>query len=130
MPVTLAKIASNTASVTIRVGDDTVTIVYYPSRVTEKIFTQLQAFSSMDESNVTASFETLNEILAGKVQKDDEGKITIGQGLIKSWDVFEDERQRHMFPIDPRRFPDLPLPFRLQVLKAILGDIRPETIAP
>jgi hypothetical protein len=115
MGISLVKIAANIASVTLVVGDDTVTVAYYPGRVTEKVYSQLQAFSSLTNENVMAEFQHFNEMLAH---------------LIKEWDVYEDEEQTVMFPIDPARFSELPLSFRVQVLQAIMGDIRPETIAP
>lgn len=115
MPVTLSKIASNVASVALSIGDDTVTVVYYPGRVTEKIYAQLQAFTSLTNENVVEEFQHFNEMLAH---------------LIKSWDVFEDDEQTQMFPIEASRFSELPLAFRVQVLQGIMGDIRPETIAP
>jgi hypothetical protein len=113
MPVTLSKIASNTAHVTLRVGDDSVTVVYFPSRITEKIFTQLQAFSGMNEDTITEEFAAFNKMLAN---------------LIKSWDVYEDDAQTNMFPIDAERFAELPLAFRIQILQSIMGDFRPEAM--
>ena len=114
MPVSLAKIASNTASVTFQVGEDTVTIVYYPSRVTERTFAQLQAFSRMNEATMGSTFGDFNEMLAK---------------LIKSWDVYEDEEQQVMFPLDAERLSELPLVFRSEIMRAIMGDIRPEAFA-
>lgn len=130
MPLTLAKMTSNTASVTFIYGDDPVTVVYYPSRVTEKTLAQLQFFISASEDTLGQSFETLNEILAGKAITSD--RLTDQQrstGLVKSWDVYEDDAQSQMFPIDPSRFSDLPFDFRIKVLGAIIGDVRPEAIA-
>ena len=50
--------------------------------------------------------------------------------LIKSWDVYDDEAQTVMFPLDPKRLAELPLTFRIQVISAILKAIRPEEMAP
>ena len=120
MPVTLSQIADNTAKVTlqVRVGDDAtsdLTIVYYPSHITETTFANLQKFDSRDQSNLIDSFGSLNEVLAS---------------LIKSWDFFEDDAQLLMVPITPERLASLPIVFRMSVLSGIMGDIRPETIAP
>lgn len=118
MPVSLAKIANNTANVAIQVSEDpadVANITYYPGRVTERVFAALQSFGHLDENNIAAGFEEFNKTLAN---------------LIKSWDVFEDEAQTVMFPIDASRFTELPFAFRMDVVNAIMGDIRPETIAP
>jgi hypothetical protein len=115
MPVTFSKIASNTASVTLHIGEDTVTVVYFPGHITEKSIAQMQSFSTMDESSLAVGFAGFNEMLAH---------------LIKSWDVFEDDEQTVMFPLDPVRLAELPVGFRLDVITAIMGDIRPEVMAP
>src|SRR6266536_2385582 len=115
MPITLHKIANNTATVTIKWGEDTSTIVYYPGRVTEVVFARLNAFASMDMSTIEAGFSDYNKMLAN---------------LIQSWDLYEDEDEQVMFPIDPTRFPELPVGFRGEILQAIMGDLRPEGIAP
>ena len=114
MPLTLSQIASNTGSVTIHVGEETVTVVYYPGRVTEKAMAQMQAFSNMNESTLQASFAGFNEMLAR---------------LIKSWDVYEDDEKTVMFPPEPDRLAELPVMFRVQIINAIVEDIRPEAIA-
>src|SRR6266699_199883 len=115
MPLTLSQIAKNTASVTLHVDEETVTVVYFPGRVTEKAIAQMQSFATMDESSIVAGFAGFNEILAH---------------LIKSWDIFEDDEQTVMFPLDPKRLAELPVGFRLDVINAIMSDIRPETMAP
>lgn len=114
MPVTLAKIASNTASVTLHVGEDTVTIVYYPGRVTEKAIATLNAFGKMDTSRLEEDFSAFNHMLAH---------------LIKSWDVLEDDGET-MFPLEAKRLAELPVGFRMGVINAIMSDIRPEQMAP
>lgn len=114
MPVTLAKIAANTASVTLAVGAESVTITYYPGRVTEKTIALTQAMASMTGETMAASYARFNEALAG---------------LIQRWDVLEDDGAT-MFPLLPERLADLPVGFRIQVMSAILGDLRPEAPAP
>jgi hypothetical protein len=115
MPVSLPQIATNTASVSFRYGDDTVTITYYPGRYTEKMVGDVQAISKLDENTIVSGFSAFNETLAS---------------LIKDWDVYEDEAMTSKFPIDPTHFSELPLGFRMQIFGAISGDIRPEMIAP
>jgi hypothetical protein len=47
--------------------------------------------------------------------------------LIISWDIFEDEKQTEMFPMDDvERLKELPIMLRAQILYAIMGDFRPE----
>lgn len=116
MPINFAQIATNTAQLTIQVGEHPVTITYYPGHVTEKT---LSAFSGMsagsDVATMNAGFASFNHMLVH---------------LVQSWDVFEDEANTTMFPIDADRFADLPLGFRMQVFNAILENLRPEEIAP
>lgn len=117
MPITLSQIANNESSIVVTggvLGESVVNLVYYPGHVTEEVFSTLNAFSSMTNQNLLAGFASFNETLAS---------------LIKSWDVMEDDNVT-MFPIDPARFPKLPIAFRTQVMNAILGDIRPESLAP
>lgn len=114
MPVTLAQIAANTASVTFAVGNETVTIVYYPGRVTEKTIAQTEAMKTMTGETMEARYSAFNTALAG---------------LIQSWDVMEDDGVT-MWPLEPGRLAELPVGFRMQVIGAILGDLRPETAAP
>ncbi len=104
MPVTLSKMAANTASVTIPIGDDTLTIVYYPNAVTDNSVAQLDAGS-----------EAFNETMPK---------------IIKSWDVYEDEEQTTMLPIAPESFANMGYTYKLQIMQAIIEDIRPNTIAP
>jgi hypothetical protein len=118
MPISLRKIAANTAHVTFQAGetpDETVTIIYYPARVTEQFFTAFQVFQSVQDADVMAGFDDFNKALAG---------------IIQDWDVFEDDEQTQKFPLDPARFGELPIALRMQAYVAISGDIRPEAIAP
>lgn len=115
MPITLNKIANDTASVTINVGEDTCTIEYYPSRITEKTFKQLQQFQNVNNDTIESGFESFNEVLSS---------------LIKAWDVYEDDQQTILYPTTPDRLSELPIPFRSQVLQAIMEDMRPNSEAP
>lgn len=115
MPISVAKIAANTASVTLPWAGDTVTVSYYPGRVTEKALTVLNAFTNMNEKSLASDFEAFNVMLAN---------------LVKGWDVFEDDAETIMFPIEAARFPDLPFGFRMGIVQAIMVDIRPEALAP
>jgi hypothetical protein len=116
MALTLSKIANNTSTVTIAVDGEQLTITYYPSRVTEKTFAELQSFANMSETkDVAAGFASLNDILAR---------------LIKSWDLYEDDEQTVMYPLTAERLAELPIILRTQIIWAVMGDIRPEAIAP
>jgi len=131
MPITLSKIANNSAKVSFQYGEDEVTLEYYPGRVTERTFAQLQAFSNIEDfDDVMTGFAMLNELLAGKPL--DAEKSLMGEAqptaILKLWDVLNDDGT--MFPIRPDRLSELPIPFRFAVLKAIMGDIRPNEIAP
>jgi len=115
MPLNLTQIATNSASVTGHYAGESAVVIYYPSRITEKTYAQLQQIAAMDESTLAAGFSNLNDILAH---------------LMKEWDVFEDDEQTIMFPLKAERLAELPILFRMAVLQAILGDLRPEMIAP
>lgn len=120
MPISLAEMAADTRPVTFAADSkgNTVTLIYYPGRVTEKAISTLSAFSSMQEgaaaADISASFGNFNSMLTN---------------LIASWDVYEDEAQTVMFPLDAKRFAELPFSFRMAVLTAIMQDIRPEAAA-
>jgi len=123
MGITLAKLAANTASVTFMAtiededgnqSEEEVTVKYYPGRVTEKTIASLQGMAMSDETTILAGFASFNEALCS---------------LIKSWDVWDNPEQTVMFPIDPVRFAELPINFRVQVVNAIVGGIHPEAQA-
>lgn len=99
MPITLAKMAAATASITLAIGPDSVTIVYYPGRVSDS------AIAKMD-----ASADEFNQTLAS---------------LIQSWDIYADDEQTQLLPIDAEHLTELGRSFRLQIARAIVRDIRP-----
>jgi hypothetical protein len=135
MPITLSKIASNSASVSFQYGEDQVNLVYYPGRITERTYALLRDFTQISDANgVVDGLGRLNELLAGK-------PFEIGQALIdgkmpaeslpilKSWDVLQDDGVT-MYPIQSESLSLLPIEFRTAVIQAILGDIRPNRDAP
>jgi hypothetical protein len=118
MPITLAKIAANTADVTFAVGEDTVTVTYYPSKINDKVIASITLLEDKNQVDPTANAHALNDTL---------------QTLIKSWDVMDEveedgETKLVMFPIE--RVGELPFVFRTQVVAAIFEDIRPNVVAP
>lgn len=114
MPISLPQIANNSAVVRLTYNQDTIAVTYYPGRVTEKALVAAQAFGGTNAAEVLAGFVSFNEMLAT---------------LIKDWDVYEDEAQTVMFPIEAARFAELPFAFRMAVFNAIMEDFRPEALA-
>ena len=119
MPVSLGQIANKKASVKFLVNGDPdaeLNIEYNPGVLTEKVFKQLQRLqTSKDVDEAIEGFGSLNNILCK---------------LIMSWDAYEDEAQTTPIPITPERFEDLPIDFRMEVLSALMNDMRPEAAAP
>ena len=102
MPVTFQQIAENTASVTIPIKNlGTVTVEYYPNKITDKMAAEIQA-GNVDD----------NQIL---------------MNLIKSWDIYEDDDFTIMWPLE--RMDEFGYAFKVQVAMAIVEDIRPEAMA-
>lgn len=116
MPISFVNIASNTAQVTFAWAGESITLDYYPGRITEQVIAAMQMTgqeSTMEEA--MAAFASFNEHLVG---------------LLAAWDVFEDEAQTSMFPLEAQRIAELPILFRVACFEAILRDMRPETAAP
>lgn len=116
MPLTVNQIANNTASVTFPYAGDTATIVYYPAKITEKTIAVGKALANANEATMEQELNKFNDHLAS---------------LIRWWDVYDNDEQTVMFPLQGERLAELPLLFRAEVIKAILEDVRPKnTIAP
>jgi hypothetical protein len=114
MPVSLAKLAANTADTSFMYEGEPVEIIYYPARISDPLYIQLQAFTRLDEgSDMAAMFKDLNKQIVY---------------LVKSWDIYEDEK--NLFPLDADRLPELPLDLRIGVIQAMMGDFRPEARKP
>lgn len=118
MPVTLSQIASNSARIVLQVqtGDTTsdLTVEYYPGRITEDVFANMQQLDHMDE-DVIKRFSALNTILAT---------------VMKSWDLYEDEEQQVMVPFTEESLRKLPVVLRMGVLMGIVENMRPNQLAP
>lgn len=121
MPVTLSQIAHNSAKVTLQIqsGDKVhdLNIEYYPGHITEEIFAHIKQVDALGASDdVLESFKALNEILVK---------------LLKSWDLYQDEAEKVMYPVDDvEALKKLPIILRMSVLQGILGHIRPNPEAP
>ncbi len=116
MSISLPQMAANTATVTFPADEqgNTVTVVYYPGRVTESAISSIEAIETAGGTTALAAFSGFNEMLVS---------------MIKSWDVYDDAAETVMFPLDAKRFRELPIPFRMAVFQAIIGHIRPESAA-
>ncbi len=112
MALTLAKIATNTASVTLHYSGEDITIEYFPARITGKMLLQMQSLAETAEAS--AGLNSLTETLAR---------------LIKSWTLYEDMEETVMFPLDPDRLAELPVSLISASFTAIVGDSRPEAQA-
>jgi hypothetical protein len=113
MPATLSAIVGNTATVPLEYAGLTINITYYPGRITEKVFAKLQKMSQ-DNGDVISSiidgFGSVNDIIVS---------------LVKSWDFYEDDAATVTYPLNDARLSELPFDFRSAVVKAVLGDMRP-----
>ena len=123
MGITVSKLASNKATVTLTYGDESVNIEYVPSKVTEKIFADMLQLSSIE--NATGDEATVATQVLGAAKSLNDLLVQ----LVSSWDVFEDDAQTQMFPLDIVRLPELPLKFRMQAIMAVFGDIKGEAVA-
>ena len=97
MPVNLANMATKEASVTLAIGDETLTIIYYPNKVTTKSITIIDS-----------SLDGLCEELCG---------------IIKSWDLLNEDGT--MYPLDAESLQSLGIGVLMQIARAISRDVRP-----
>ena len=102
MPVTFRQIAAKTARITLRLEDETITIVYYPNKFTQEVLAKSQAGDITDK-------EFFPE-------------------LIKEWDIYEDDEHTVMFPIE--RIDEFGIAFKREVAEAIGRDLRPNPVTP
>lgn len=102
MSLTLSKLSKNRASLTFGYRGESVTITYRPDSLDNKTIADLDG-----------DIETFSTALPA---------------VVESWDVYEDDEQTIMFPVD--RASELGLSFKLAVMQAIMRDIRPEQTAP
>lgn len=114
MPVSLNQIASNTATVVLWFGDDSLEIAYYPLRITTEMMATMASFADMQtEQAVLDNFRAIGEMLAT---------------IIKSWDLLEDNGEP--VALTGERIVKISPVIALMIIQAILKDIRPEEIAP
>lgn len=116
MPLSFSEVQKNSASVVIPVYGETLTIVYYPAKVTDEIFIKFAGFDGI--TSVVGAKEALVDL------------NTMLCELIKKWDFFEDKEQTVMVPLEPQRMAGLELPFKMQCLFAIMRHVRPNVELP
>lgn len=115
MPLSFTQIIEDAAETEFAYRGGNIHLTYYPGRITEKTLAKLNSFYTMTPDTIDESFATFNETLCS---------------LIKAWDLFEDDEQTVMYPLDPDRFGELPIPFRKATLEAIMESMRPNETAP
>ena len=103
---TIHNMASNSASVSFQYDGFTITVEYYPKKLSLKVLNEIQSTTNSDKF--------LEKLCL----------------LIKSWNLFEDEAETIMTPLTPERLEELPIDLLAAITRAIGEDMRPETIAP
>jgi hypothetical protein len=112
MPVTLSKIARNTATVTLSFGEDQLAIEYYPLRITSEMMSVIFDPSTTEQS-IKAQLREYSETLAS---------------IIKSWDLLEDDGETPI-ALSTERIMQISPIIVLLVIRGIGADLRPEQIA-
>lgn len=107
---TIGEMVSGTAAITVQFHAITVKAEYYPGKLTESVIAQINELTTLTtQEEVASGFSTMNDLLVE---------------LIASWDLTENDGVT-MFPIDAARLPELPLPFRMNLLMETVSDMRP-----
>lgn len=113
MPIVLANILSNTATVGVEFMGESASLTIYPARVSEKTLAVLMDFegAAANPRQVKGLFDGMNRELVD---------------IIKEWDLFEDVERTRPFPLDADRLPEIPMLLRVAMLKEIIAAFRPE----
>src|SRR5436305_363269 len=106
MPVSLSQLAAITASVALPVGENSLTLVYAPASVTDKVYALLNSFQGAQAGVSADVLASLNKTLTG--------------GLIVSWDFFEDDAQQVLLPLAEETFSRLSVHLKVALLSAIV----------
>lgn len=120
MPLTLSKMAANTATVTFPMAGDSLTVEYFPSKITAELLMQFDSLGAL-----TSDASAAIEMLRGFYQQLCD--------LIKRWDFYEDDAHlaaNDPYPLDPEHLMKLDFFFPMQVMGAIVSDARPNLKAP
>jgi hypothetical protein len=111
MPITIAQMASDAASVTFTYAGQEVNVTYSPSGLTEKVFADLATVADSGQLDIAANTHALNDVIVAVVTR---------------WDVLNDDGS--MYPITPLALATLPILFRAEVVKQVLGAFSPNAI--
>jgi hypothetical protein len=104
MPVSLNAIAADTATAALPLTGGTLNIEYYPNKITEKLIGEMKT----------------NSVTAGQLLS----------GIIKSWDLYQDDAQTVLVPLDADSISGLGIPTIEAIITAITSSISPNTVAP
>lgn len=97
MPISLAQMAANTATVTFQYAGCDVSVTYAPGLINDA------AISALDAGFAERSAELAQ--------------------LIKAWDVLDDSG--NPYPIDADHLGSLDIKFKSALVRAMMGDMRP-----
>lgn len=109
MPVKLSHISAKCKHIKVTFDEGDLNLEYYPNKITEETFVQLNALSEMKNDTISASFRKYNEALVG---------------VLKSWDLLEDDGKTTI-PLTADRMISIGIVIRGEILTAIMDDIRP-----
>jgi hypothetical protein len=113
MPLSYSKVQKDEAKVTVSAYGETLTLVYYPSRMTDEIFIKFASIGGIQNiEEATEGLTNINGILSN---------------VVKSWDFFEDDEQKVMWPLTPERLAQLEMSFKMKCLVAVMSDVRPNS---
>jgi hypothetical protein len=113
MAVKLSHISAKCKSIQVMFDDDVLNIEYYPNKITEETFEQLNALSKMKEDTISESFMSYNTTLVG---------------LMKSWDMLDDDGVT-VLPLTAEQMIKVGIVARGKILESIMEDIRPNQTA-
>lgn len=116
MPLSFSQVQKDEAKATVPMYGETLTIVYYPSRMTDEVFikwAEIQDVKTLDDAK--KALTNINEMLSN---------------MIKSWDFYEDDKQAKMWALEPESLARLDMAFKMTCLFAIMRHVRPEAALP
>jgi len=130
MPITVESMAEDTATITIYNKNNSAIIEYSPALVTEDVFMKLLNFYSLQAvvEQSTNDSELVKKF--AKVFTDLNETISY---LVKSWEVYltrKDEQEGNPASLEADKLVRVPLKIRMAVIRGIIADIRPESLAP
>lgn len=116
MPLSYSQVQKDEAKVSIPMYGDMLNIIYYPSRMTDDVFIKFAEIEGVQTiQDAKGALANINEMLAN---------------MIKAWDLFEDDEQKVMWPLEPERLAQLDMTFKLKCLFGMMRHVRPEAAMP